>query len=33
MKKEAILKSLKLYFGAEAEHPLDFCVKVSMLLL
>ena len=29
MKKKAILKALKLYFGQEAEHPLDFCVKVS----
>lgn len=27
IKEEAILKSLKLYFGPEAEHPLDFCVK------
>jgi len=27
IKKEAILKSLKSYFGPEAEHPLDFCVK------
>ena len=29
MKKKAILKALKLYFGQEAEHPLDFSVKVS----
>ena len=28
MKKEAILKSLKLFFGPEAEHPLDFFIKV-----
>jgi len=27
MKKEAILKSLKLFFGPEAEHPLDFFIK------
>lgn len=27
MKKKAILKALKLYFGQEAEHPLDVSVK------
>ena len=33
MKKKAILKALKLYFGQEAEHPLDFRVKVNYGIL
>jgi len=31
IKREGILKSLKTYFGPEAEHPLDFRLKVSKL--
>lgn len=30
-KREAILKALKLYFGEEAEKPIDFTIKVCSI--